>query len=130
MTSAKSLVWGESNRVIVMLEVNYDCKKCNKTRNVVFMVDTGTDSTIISPTVKKLITKDCKLKNATPGKVPIRINGRPISAKVSKDFFYYDTNILGMDFLKENEIFFSMKLNNSNRDKSELVFKFTEKQKE
>lgn len=88
------------------------------------MVDTGTPATIISPKVKKLISKDCKIKSQTLGKVPIEINGRSALAKVSKDTFYFDTNVLGMDFLKDNEITFSMKINKSNRDKSDIVFSF------
>lgn len=66
------------------------------------MIDTGIQHTIISPKLKKLIAKDCNLKPTTPGKVPIQINGRPTLAKISKDSFYFDTNVIGMDFIKEN----------------------------
>lgn len=95
------MLWGETDRVIVMLEVRHQGIKCNRTRNVIFMIDTASQYTIISPEVRKLIMKDCKIKANTPSKVPIEINGRPILAKVSKDTFYFDTNVLGMDFIKE-----------------------------
>ena len=84
-----------------MLQVSHQHCKTNKTRNVVFMVDTGSSDTIISPTLDKLLRKDCKLKKKSPEKIPVLINGQPINAKVSRDTFYFDTNIIGMDFLRE-----------------------------
>lgn len=88
------------------------------------MIDTGSPDTIISPTVLKLIEKDCKIKGRSPGKALVSINGRPTNVKVSRDTFYFDTNVIGMDFLRENQIEFGVKINKANRDKSHCFFRF------
>lgn len=88
------------------------------------MIDTGSPDTIISPTVLKLIEKDCKIKGRSPGKASVSINGRPTNVKVSRDTFYFDTNVIGMDFLRENQIEFGVKINKANRDKSHCFFRF------
>ena len=72
------MIWGEHDRVILMLEVKHFSKNCSISRNVVFLLDTGAPFTVISPAVRKLILKDCKLieKKGSRQILGIKINGR------------------------------------------------------
>lgn len=70
---------------------------------MIFVVDTGSPSTYISELTLKKITKDCEIDIDVPGKIPIEINGIPISARVSKDV-NFETNVIGMDFLLSNNV--------------------------
>lgn len=88
-----------------------------------FLLDTASPYTYISVLTLKRISKDCKVKQGTPSKVPVVINGWPMETRVSKEF-NEDVNILGMDFMKQNNVEFTMKLNNRNRDESKLLLKF------
>lgn len=55
------MIWGEHDRVILMLEVKHFSKNCSNSRNVAFLLDTGAPFTVISSAVRRLILKDCKL---------------------------------------------------------------------
>lgn len=88
-----------------MFEVKHFDKNCSRSRNVAFLLDTGSPYTIISPALKTLILADCNIPN-TAGKherFPITINGKDIMPKIAIDH-YANTNIIGMDFMKENNV--------------------------
>jgi hypothetical protein len=55
------VIWGEYNRVLLMLEAKHFGKNCSRSRNVVFLLDTGAPYTVISPTLKMLILADCNI---------------------------------------------------------------------
>lgn len=96
-------IWGEADRVILMLEVKHSKKNCTSSRNVVFLLDTSAPYTVISPELRKLVLADCQLKETTLEKLSITINGRESLTRLAKDY-YSDTNVLGMDFMKANNV--------------------------
>ena len=57
-----------------MLEVRLSQMKCNISRNVVFMVDTGAPFTVISLNVRKKLFTDCEIKEGSAEKTTIKIN--------------------------------------------------------
>jgi hypothetical protein len=76
VSEAQPYIWGESQRIILMLEVKHFSKNCSNTRNVVFLVDTGAPYTVISPTLKKLLLADCNIpdKRVSHDRMAIKIN--------------------------------------------------------
>lgn len=68
---------GESDRVLLMLEVKHSNQSCSSSRNVVFLLDTAAPFTVISPTFNKLILADCALNDFQKNeRVVLNINGR------------------------------------------------------
>lgn len=63
-----------------MLEAKFVGKNCTSSRNVVFLLNTGTPYSSITPTLRKLILADCKIDESgvSSFKPPIKINGRLI----------------------------------------------------
>jgi len=72
------LIWGEHDRVILMLEVKHFSNNCSSSRNVVFLLDTGAPFTVISPALRSLILEDCKIseKKGSHTSLGVKINGR------------------------------------------------------
>ena len=72
------MIWGEHDRVILMLEVKHFSNNCSGSRNVVFLLDTGAPFTVISPVLRRLILEDCKIseKKGSHPSLGVKINGR------------------------------------------------------
>jgi hypothetical protein len=85
-----------------MLEVKHAGKNCTRSRNVIFLLNTGLPFTVISPALAKLVLTDCKIPVLLQ-KLGVKINGRDIYPRFSKDH-YGNANILGMDYMKENNV--------------------------
>ena len=114
-----------------MLEVKHFGKNCSGSRNVVFLLDPGAPFTVISPALRRLIAEDCKISEIIDyyQSIGVKINEREIIPRMAKDY-YSNANILGMDYMKGNNIEFSMKINKFYLHKSILKFKFDAKWEE
>ena len=66
-----------------MFEVRLAKKKCNFSRNVVFMVDTGAPFTVISPSVRKILFEDCSIKEGSTEKTVVKINERETIVRIA-----------------------------------------------
>lgn len=123
----KPWIWGKFDRVLLMLQVQHNRKNCTTTRNVIFLLDTGSPHTFLSPFTRRLIYADCRIplpkEQSASGDFKVKINGRIMKVSESKAY-YNNTSILGMDYMRENNVDFQMKINDDQRENSILNFRF------
>jgi hypothetical protein len=97
-------IWAPNHRLMVNLACRHRTKSDSPTRNIIFLVDTGSPVTYLcQEAMESLIGKDSNL----PETLFVEIHtDEAIQTHISpKDSHFADVNVLGMDFLYENRVF-------------------------
>ena len=97
-------IWVPNHRLMVNLVCRRQTKSDSPTRNIVFLIDTGSPVTYLcQEAMESLIGKDCNL----PQTLFVKIHSdKAILTHLSpKDSHFSDVNVLGMDFIVKNRVY-------------------------
>ena len=97
-------IWGRNRRLMVPLVCRLRTNKHAPSVIIIFLIDTGSPVTYIcQEAMEAMLEKDSYLPKVLYVKIQ---SGRSIQCHLSpKDHHFANVNVLGMDFLSENEVF-------------------------
>jgi hypothetical protein len=97
-------IWVPNHRLMVNLVCRRQTKSNSPTRNIIFLIDTGSPVTYLcQEAMESLIGKDSNL----PQTLFVKIHSeKAIQTHISpKDSHFADVNVLGMDFIVKNRVY-------------------------
>ena len=97
-------IWVPNHRLMVNLVCRRRTKSDSPTRNIIFLIDTGSPVTYLcQEAMEALVGKDCNF----PQTLFVEIHTEEaVQTHISpKDSHFADVNVLGMDFLSKNRVF-------------------------